>query len=204
MQPVNHAPTLSRPRAKTTPFPLSPAMTFKHCPLMARIRAILFDKDGTLLDFQATWGVWAVGYVDCLADGDQTSGRAASQRQSPSTVRCSPVPPRKRRDSREVPIDIALALHPVLTDPPPVPELALDVARASESAIPQEAVPLRPFFTDLRAAGHPGLPSSPTTAKTLPTPTSARSASRAFVNFVAGYDSGLRRQTWPRTAPRGV
>ena len=30
------------------------------------IRGILFDKDGTLLDFQASWGSWAVDLVDHL------------------------------------------------------------------------------------------------------------------------------------------
>ncbi len=37
-----------------------------------RAQAILFDKDGTLLDFQSTWGPWSLQVVDQLANGDQT------------------------------------------------------------------------------------------------------------------------------------
>ncbi|MEO0357550.1 MAG: HAD family hydrolase [Pseudomonadota bacterium] len=33
-------------------------------------RAIIFDKDGTLFDFQATWGVWAGRVLHDLAKGD--------------------------------------------------------------------------------------------------------------------------------------
>ncbi len=35
-----------------------------------RAEAVLFDKDGTLLDFQRTWGPWTAQVVDQLADGD--------------------------------------------------------------------------------------------------------------------------------------
>ena len=35
-----------------------------------RAKGLLFDKDGTLLDFQRTWGPWAAHVVDELANGD--------------------------------------------------------------------------------------------------------------------------------------
>lgn len=38
---------------------------------MDHINGILFDKDGTLFDFQATWGVWAAGFFLDLAKGDR-------------------------------------------------------------------------------------------------------------------------------------
>ena len=34
------------------------------------IKTIIFDKDGTLFDFQATWGHWASSVLDQLCDGD--------------------------------------------------------------------------------------------------------------------------------------
>lgn len=34
------------------------------------VSAVLFDKDGTLFDFQATWAEWAEGYLRELAGGD--------------------------------------------------------------------------------------------------------------------------------------
>ena len=40
------------------------------------IRGLLFDKDGTLLDMEATWGAWAVGALERLADGDRSRARA--------------------------------------------------------------------------------------------------------------------------------
>jgi phosphoglycolate phosphatase len=34
------------------------------------VKAIIFDKDGTLFDFQATWGAWAAGFLARLSEGD--------------------------------------------------------------------------------------------------------------------------------------
>lgn len=35
------------------------------------IDAILFDKDGVLIDFDRTWGQWGRRFIDALADGDE-------------------------------------------------------------------------------------------------------------------------------------
>ncbi|MFY0690668.1 MAG: HAD family hydrolase [Paracoccaceae bacterium] len=35
------------------------------------IRGLLFDKDGTLLDFNETWGNWAAAFLEDIAEGDQ-------------------------------------------------------------------------------------------------------------------------------------
>ena len=37
---------------------------------MGTITGVLFDKDGTLFDFDATWGAWAQGMAVELAEGD--------------------------------------------------------------------------------------------------------------------------------------
>ncbi|WP_210526998.1 HAD family hydrolase [Rubellimicrobium arenae] len=37
---------------------------------MARIRGVVFDKDGTLFDFQATWGAWSRGMIEAESRGD--------------------------------------------------------------------------------------------------------------------------------------
>ncbi|TQS73157.1 HAD family hydrolase [Rhodobacteraceae bacterium] len=34
------------------------------------VKAVLFDKDGTLFDFHATWGAWTARLLNQLADGD--------------------------------------------------------------------------------------------------------------------------------------
>ena len=41
------------------------------------IRGILFDKDGTLLDIEKTWGTWAVGALDRVTEGDRALARRA-------------------------------------------------------------------------------------------------------------------------------
>ncbi len=37
---------------------------------MVAVRGVLFDKDGTLFDFHATWSVWTVKFIDDLAGQD--------------------------------------------------------------------------------------------------------------------------------------
>ncbi len=37
---------------------------------MAKIKGLLFDKDGTLFDFHATWGVWCAGFIADVSKGD--------------------------------------------------------------------------------------------------------------------------------------
>ena len=39
---------------------------------MRMIEAIVFDKDGTLFDFHATWSAWAQGLIRHLSEGDAT------------------------------------------------------------------------------------------------------------------------------------
>ena len=36
---------------------------------MVRINGVLFDKDGTLFDFHATWSRWSAALIAKLADG---------------------------------------------------------------------------------------------------------------------------------------
>ncbi|MBC7145187.1 MAG: HAD family hydrolase [Thioclava marina] len=43
-----------------------------------KIRAVLFDKDGTLFDFDATWGAWAKARIDAMAV-DETHALAMAE-----------------------------------------------------------------------------------------------------------------------------
>ena len=38
---------------------------------MSTIRGLLFDKDGTLFNFKATWGDWSARLVRSLAEDDE-------------------------------------------------------------------------------------------------------------------------------------
>jgi phosphoglycolate phosphatase len=64
-------------------------------PTLAGVRAILFDKDGTLLDFDATWGPAAAEVLGTLAGGDRDVMRdlAASCGFDPQTDRFLPDSP---------------------------------------------------------------------------------------------------------------
>ena len=46
---------------------------------MKNIRAILFDKDGTLFDFQATWGAWAQRLLTEFSGNDRARADEMAQ-----------------------------------------------------------------------------------------------------------------------------
>jgi phosphoglycolate phosphatase len=60
---------------------------------MQHLRAILFDKDGTLFDFQHSWGNWAGQVIAELAAGDADRARALAD-----AMDFDPVTARFRRD----------------------------------------------------------------------------------------------------------
>ena len=46
--------------------------------ILNKIAAVLFDKDGTLFDFNATWASWAATFIEDLSRGDVAlAGRLA-------------------------------------------------------------------------------------------------------------------------------
>ena len=119
---------------------------------MTPIRAILFDKDGTLFDFQRSWGAWAGRILDDLAQGDPARARAMARAMAfdPETARFRPESPVIAGTGDEV----AELLLPHL--PPQEGGLAGLSARLALAAreVPlAEAVPLGPYFDRLRAAG---------------------------------------------------
>ena len=46
---------------------------------MANIRGIIFDKDGTLFDFKATWSPWAQRFFLRMCNGDRTRAKAVGR-----------------------------------------------------------------------------------------------------------------------------
>ena len=43
------------------------------------IKGLLFDKDGTLFDFHATWGVWCAGFIADVSEGDGVMASALAK-----------------------------------------------------------------------------------------------------------------------------
>lgn len=116
---------------------------------MQTIRGILFDKDGTLFDFQATWGAWARALIAELAQGDPVRERAMAQAMAFDIEfgRFRPESPVIAGTGREV----AELLAPILAVS--ADTLEARIASAAASAPLAQAVPLRPLLQRLRDAG---------------------------------------------------
>ena len=116
---------------------------------MQTIRGILFDKDGTLFDFQATWGAWARMLIAELANGD--AARAADM------ARVMAFDPEAGRFRAESPViagtgrEVAELLAPILGVE--ADTLETRIAAAAAEAPLAQAVPLRALLVRLRAAG---------------------------------------------------
>lgn len=116
---------------------------------MTGIRAVLFDKDGTLFDFQATWGAWAHRFLQREAAGDPALiARLAEvmqfDLQTRNFGRHSPVIAGTGREVAEL-------IAPFLGRP--VEELEALIVQSSAEIPPVEAVPLAPLLAGLRDAG---------------------------------------------------
>lgn len=118
---------------------------------MQHIRAILFDKDGTLFDFQATWGAWASALLDELSCGD--TARAAAMAEAigfdAAQARFRPESPVIAGTGHEA----ALLLAPHVPGMDPA-ELETRMERAAATAPLVPAVPLRPLLERLSGAGY--------------------------------------------------
>ena len=150
------------------------------------VDAIVFDKDGTLFDFAATWEAWAHAFL--LRATGQDEGRAqevgrhigfdfATSRFEPDSVAIA---------STVAEVAAALAPH--------IPEYTtgalLDMINEEAASAPQtEAVPLRPLLDGLRDRGlRLGLATNDSEG-----PARAHLAAAGVLDrfdFVAGFDSG--------------
>ena len=150
------------------------------------LKAILLDKDGTLLDFQASWGAWAVGVAQDLAQGD--AGLLAqivdalgldlvAKAIAPSSVMVAGTPQ-----------DIGAVLGTISALGSPA-DLTRRIVEMSQEVEPVALMPLAPILQDLTGAG-----------LTLGVATNDAAGPTAFqldalgiadcFAFVAGFDSG--------------
>ncbi len=153
---------------------------------MAEIRGIIFDKDGTLFDFNATWGAWAAGMIDDLAGGDSVLASqlaevmgydAGSRSFRPGAIVIAETTARVAEEV--LPYLQGITLEPLVAQ-----------MRAKASTVPQvEAAPLRPLMQDLKAKGY--MLGVVTNDAEAPARTHiARAGITSLMDFVAGYDSG--------------
>lgn len=154
---------------------------------MGAIQGVLFDKDGTLFDFAATWNSWAASMLANLAGGDAARAARLSERIGFDfeARRFNPASPA----IAGTPEDLAELLAPDVPDLSQA-ELAKRIAADSAGAPQVEAVPLAPLLARLRGMGLKlGVATNDAEA-----PARAHLASvghEAAFDFIAGFDSGF-------------
>lgn len=160
---------------------------------MHRIEAILFDKDGTLFDFHATWSVWAMAMLRELSGDDAARAGAMAEAISfdLTAERFRPESPVIAGTTEEA----AELLLPFL----PGRDLSALVAEmnARAAGAPMaEAVPLAPLLVRLGAAGlRLGVATNDAEE-----PARAHLASVGVLtafDFIAGFDSGYGAKPAP-------
>lgn len=150
------------------------------------IRGLVFDKDGTLFDFHATWSVWCDGLIRDLSGTDaalldRLARRLAFDLDARRFEKSSPM----IAGTMEVIIDAIREVRPDLE------EQGLRRMILSTSAVAHqiEVTPLVPLLDRLAAAGITlGLATNDSEA-----PARAHLAAASILDhfaFVAGYDSG--------------
>ena len=163
---------------------------------MGNIAGVLFDKDGTLFDFNATWGAWASSFLSEIARGDPVllaelgaaigfdPGRRIFDRSSPVIA--------------GTPGEMAECLLPFL--PGATPSSLINQMNVSAAEAPQaEAAPLKPLLGRLRAR-HLKLGVATNDAE-LPARAHLRTAGVGdLFDFVAGFDSGYGSKPSPGMA----
>ena len=150
------------------------------------IKGIIFDKDGTLFDFNATWGAWTRGMLKTEAGGDQVlfDRLADALGYDVETATFRPDSMVIASTAGEVAEMIKSVLPDLDTD-----ALLVRMNAAAAKVTQIEAVPLQGYFTQLRSMGlRLGIATNDAEA-----PARAH-LDRAGVthqfDFIAGYDSG--------------
>ncbi|MGY6536832.1 MAG: HAD family hydrolase [Pararhodobacter sp.] len=117
------------------------------------LAAILFDKDGTLFDFQSTWSRWAETLLMRLAEGDRKRRSAIAQAIGfdEAAARFLPASLAIAGTGREVAELIVPHLPAERRDLVALESL---IAREAETVVPVPAVPLRPLLGRLVASGY--------------------------------------------------
>jgi phosphoglycolate phosphatase len=150
------------------------------------VNGILFDKDGTLFDFHATWGAWSAGFLEAEAGGDPVLKAELARiigydldqmRFRPESVVIA--------NTAEVVADLIL---PVL--PPQSKAVLIDRMNARAATAPQiEAAPLRPLLEGFRARGL-CLGVATNDAEAPARAHLATAGVTGLFDFIAGFDSG--------------
>jgi phosphoglycolate phosphatase len=154
---------------------------------MTAVRGIVFDKDGTLFDFQTTWAAVTGRMLAVLAGGDvgleaRLADAAGYDLGARKLLPGSVIVAATVVESA----DVLISAMPRGTDRGRVIDIML---RLAETAPQVEAVPLVPFFDGLRARGL-ALGVATNDGEAPARVHLDRAGVLGHVNFLAGYDSG--------------
>lgn len=154
---------------------------------MTAFDGILFDKDGTLFDFHATWGAWSLRVLEELAGGDRALFRRLGDAIG-FDVDTSRFLPHSSVIAHTAP-EIALDLLPHLPADTDAAALVDRMNALAAEADPVPAVDLRPLFQSFRARGLKiGLVTNDAEHPARMHLDRARVAE--YFDFIAGFDSG--------------
>jgi phosphoglycolate phosphatase len=152
-----------------------------------RLKGLLFDKDGTLFDFHATWSGWTRDLIRRLADGDPARELAlareiefdlASGRFDPASPAIAGTP--------EVFVTAVLRVFPKIA-PATLREHLIGAAAAVR---PVDAAPLAPLLAGLRTTGM-ALGVATNDAEAAAREQLAQAGVLECFDLVLGYDSGF-------------
>lgn len=154
---------------------------------MNDIKGLLFDKDGTLFDFAATWEAWAQAFLLRLCAGDRGRATAMGTR-----IGFDLEAAKFARDSVVIagtPGEVTQALLPAF--PGKTAQEVNDILNEEAARAPQqEAVPLVPLLTNFRSRGLAlGVATNDAIAPAMAHLEAAGVAD--YFDFIAGYDSGF-------------
>ena len=160
---------------------------------MVKVLGVVFDKDGTLFDFNATWGAWARRMIQSEANGDPQTLAALTEVLGFDLER-----DRFRRDSiviAETGETVAEHIRRVL------PHLDVVALRARMNAAAMmvrqvEAAPLAPLFDRLRDMGL-ALGIATNDAEVPARAHLDRAGLSGRYDFLAGYDTGFGAKPGP-------
>lgn len=159
------------------------------------VKGIIFDKDGTLFDFRATWDVWALGVITDLSNGDAAlaSRIATAARFDLATGRFQPESPIIAGTNRQA----AEAIGAALPDRS-IPSIETFLSARAAIAPLAPAVPLGALLQDLQRRGLAlGVMTNDTEAGAMAHLEAADIT--GFFDFIAGFDSGYGAK--PDAAP---
>lgn len=157
------------------------------------IQAVIFDKDGTLFDFRATWDVWAGDLIEELAEGDQDRAAtiAAEIRYDLGKMAFSPDSPVIAGTNREAAEAVARAMPGHDVD-----EIEIFMERRAQSAPLREAAPLKAVLGELQGMGlRLGVVTNDAEASARAHLTTA-GVTECF-DFIAGFDTGVGMKPGP-------